>query len=291
MARLARHPVRTPRTAVHFAAGGGATVHYRQGPPTGAAAPASCRPAVAPPTETPCLGTAECACKNCRSPTLAIFEQMLLASHQLDREDGGGGGAAGSGGGADAGGMVCGRTPRGYYAGLSPPKLRTAAPPAPALVASSSDEPTGGTAGGGVGARTVSDGSFGRDAGGDTLAPPAPERPRHRVPAAAPPADAPASDAKASDLSRTVSRDVESQSPRARMRRRARAAGGSAPSTPVLGDRRGPLGDGTSAPGVVSGHPSDRPGDRDGGESPGSSLLPRPRGEGTFQHLFIPGTI
>lgn len=48
-----------------------------------------------------CLQNPSCTCTACRSPTLAIFEQMIQASHKLER----------------------GEIGRERYAGLSPPKL------------------------------------------------------------------------------------------------------------------------------------------------------------------------
>ncbi|KAL3758743.1 hypothetical protein ACHAWU_001470 [Discostella pseudostelligera] len=54
----------------------------------------------------PCTGNSSCVCKACRSPTLAIFEQMLEASHKIERAE------------------VEMMDPNSdKYAGLSPPKL------------------------------------------------------------------------------------------------------------------------------------------------------------------------
>mmetsp|Transcript_30494 Transcript_30494/g.64567 ORF Transcript_30494/g.64567 Transcript_30494/m.64567 type:complete len:779 (-) Transcript_30494:364-2700(-) len=62
----------------------------------GAAAPST----LSLPEET-CTGNSSCACNACRSPTLAIFEQMIQASQKLER----------------------GEFDPAKYAGLSPPKL------------------------------------------------------------------------------------------------------------------------------------------------------------------------
>ena len=106
---------RTPTAQVSFADscfprrrydGGG--VHRRQRPPP---------PAVCPPTNgglggggagsdggdssPPCTGNSSCTCNACRSPTLAIFEQMIQASQKLEN----------------------GEVDPAKYAGLSPPRL------------------------------------------------------------------------------------------------------------------------------------------------------------------------
>ncbi len=64
-------------------------------------APATAQPSSQENSEEVCLRNPSCTCEACRSPTLAIFEQMLQASHKLER----------------------GEIANDRYAGLSPPKL------------------------------------------------------------------------------------------------------------------------------------------------------------------------
>ena len=66
-AATASMPTKTPRTQVSFA----------DGTSNGTATPG----------KAPCLGNASCTCDTCRSPTLAIFEQMIQASHKIDKEE------------------------------------------------------------------------------------------------------------------------------------------------------------------------------------------------------------
>ena len=82
---------KTPNTQVTFADG------TRQSQE----APVTAQPSSQENPEEVCLQNPSCACEACRSPTLAIFEQMLQASHKLER----------------------GEIGNDRYAGLSPPKL------------------------------------------------------------------------------------------------------------------------------------------------------------------------
>eukprot|EP00984_Skeletonema_dohrnii_P022342 scaffold11470_cov71-Skeletonema_dohrnii-CCMP3373.AAC.1 len=82
---------KTPNTQVTFAHG------TRQSQE----APVTAQPSSQENPEEVCLQNPSCACEACRSPTLAIFEQMLQASHKLER----------------------GEIGNDRYAGLSPPKL------------------------------------------------------------------------------------------------------------------------------------------------------------------------
>mmetsp|Transcript_18886 Transcript_18886/g.26897 ORF Transcript_18886/g.26897 Transcript_18886/m.26897 type:complete len:581 (+) Transcript_18886:160-1902(+) len=65
-------------------------------------APATAQPSSQENSDEVCLQNPSCTCEACRSPTLAIFEQMLQASHKLER------------------GEIANDI---RYAGLSPPKL------------------------------------------------------------------------------------------------------------------------------------------------------------------------
>ena len=82
---------KTPNTQVTFADGTGQSQE----------APVTAQPTSQENPEEICLRNPSCTCEACRSPTLAIFEQMLQASHKLERGE-----------------IVDDR-----YAGLSPPKL------------------------------------------------------------------------------------------------------------------------------------------------------------------------
>jgi len=64
-------------------------------------APVTAQPNSQEDSQEVCLQNPSCTCESCRSPTLAIFEQMLQASHKLER----------------------GEIANDRYAGLSPPKL------------------------------------------------------------------------------------------------------------------------------------------------------------------------
>ncbi|KAL7444804.1 hypothetical protein ACHAXM_009438 [Skeletonema potamos] len=82
---------KTPHTLVTFA----------DGTRLSQEAPVTAKPTSQENPEDICLQNSSCTCSSCRSPTLAIFDQMIQASHKLER-----------------GGV---RNDR--YAGLSPPKL------------------------------------------------------------------------------------------------------------------------------------------------------------------------
>lgn len=82
---------KTPNTQVTFA----------DGTRLSQEAPATAEPNSQENPEEICLQNPSCTCSSCRSPTLAIFEQMIQASHELER----------------------GEVGNERYAGLSPPKL------------------------------------------------------------------------------------------------------------------------------------------------------------------------